>query len=70
MSGSWVPPVCKSAPTAPAIQQHPSRGGSVRVDVPVPSAASRPQELARVRGNPSNLATVQQGRLAGFVWGQ
>lgn len=54
VSGS---PVCNSAPTDPASQQHPSRAGSVRVDVPVPSAASRPWELTRVRGNPSNLAT-------------
>lgn len=70
MSGSWVPPVCNSVPTDPAVQQQPSRAGSVRVDVPVPSAASRPRELTRVRGDPSSLATVQQGRLAGFVWGQ
>lgn len=25
MSGSWVPPVCSSVPTDPAIQQHPSK---------------------------------------------
>lgn len=61
--------MCKSVPTASAIRQHRSRAGSGHVDVPVPSGACRPWEPARVRGNPSNLATVQEGRLAGFIGG-